>query len=162
MYKMATEPKFLMLCVVFFSCCLHFLLFPKKNKMDRICIYSTISMLMCHHSIDKFTLYVPNYLAQCISYLFRSGLYYLIENFSIYVVVVILILDLEQQHLSDRKSEHMSFYVLCPKKDPRSTFTPYVKITIFFLFHFLHLIHPVIGKSRDIIASLQGYLTVVM
>ena len=23
----------------------------------------------------------------------------------------------------------MSFYVLCPKKDPRSTFTPYGKIT---------------------------------
>ena len=30
----------------------------------------------------------------------------------------------------------MSFYVLCPKKDPRSTFTPYGKITkkdIFFV-----------------------------
>ena len=155
MYKMATEPKFLMLCVVFFSCCLHFLLFPKKIKWIEF-VYIARSQCWCVTTLS------PNYLAQCISYLFRSGLYYLIENFSIYVVVVILILDLEQQHLSDRKSEHMSFYVLCPKKDPRSTFTPYVKITIFFLFHFLHLIHPVIGKSRDIIASLQGYLTVVM
>ena len=47
-----------MLSVVFFSCCLGAFAVSQTKKLDQICtyIYSTISMLMCRHSIDKFTL----------------------------------------------------------------------------------------------------------
>ena len=61
MYKVATEPKLQMLGAVFFSCCLGafaLLLLKKKNRIEFV--YSTISMLMCRHSINKFTLVRPN------------------------------------------------------------------------------------------------------